>query len=355
MFDPDEESYISDVQSRQAMTGPDLPPSLRSLEFSTEKVWLILFWFTSVVSALLFWILGSSGLAWVFGISSFLYIAVLTRTLIVKPPFAVDLANIDYLMTPRIGFGTALGVWVAGVALVFILGLAIGTASSVLLSSALLGLLITFVWRDQLTFRVAFFGVILGLSVGLGIVFLSHGDRLWAILNSIALPPIFVAGVLLLERTHLAQSHFVQREYARGLRGFGVACILALPSALLNLLGNVQQNDTWVVKWWQSLYAIVPAMAEETWARLFLTTLCYAFLRPTTNDLPGRAIVCSILFGSMIHGFSHTGINPIGLIIGSLLYGVPTALLLIKCGFEHAVGYHFLIDFVRYLAAWLCT
>ena len=117
----------------------------------------------------------------------------------------------------------------------------------------------------------------------------------------------------------------------------------------------MQQSDTWVVNWWQPLYAIVPGIAEETWARLFLTTLCYALLRPATNHSPRRAVFGAILFGALVHGLAHTGINPIGLIIGSLLYGVPTALLFIKYDFEHAVGYHFLIDFVRYLAAWLWT
>jgi F0F1-type ATP synthase assembly protein I len=61
----------------------------------------------------------------------------------------------------------------------------------------------------------------------------------------------------------------------------------------------------------------------------------------------------AVLIGALVHGFAHTGIDPFGLIIGSLLYGLPTALLFIKKDFEHAVGYHFLIDFVRFMAALL--
>jgi membrane protease YdiL (CAAX protease family) len=115
----------------------------------------------------------------------------------------------------------------------------------------------------------------------------------------------------------------------------------------------MQAADTWLTHWWQPLYALVPAVGEEVWARLFLTTLCYALLRPTTNNNPRRALVAAIVIGALAHSFAHTGIDPIGLLIGGLLYGVPTGLLYIKRDLEHAVGYHFLIDFVRYLAAWL--
>jgi len=43
----------------------------------------------------------------------------------------------------------------------------------------------------------------------------------------------------------------------------------------------------------------------------------------------------------------------LGIIIGSLLYSIPEVLLMIKKDFEHAVGYHFMVDFVRYSAAFL--
>jgi hypothetical protein len=84
---------------------------------------------------------------------------------------------------------------------------------------------------------------------------------------------------------------------------------------------------------------------------LFLTTLCYAVLRPVSNQYPRRALAVSVLIGALMHGFAHTGIDPIGLIIGSLLYGLPAALLFIKKDFEHVAGYHFLIDFLRFGAA----
>ncbi len=35
------------------------------------------------------------------------------------------------------------------------------------------------------------------------------------------------------------------------------------------------------------------------------------------------------------------------------LHGVSMALLFIKRDLEHAVGYHFFVDFVRFAAAWV--
>jgi hypothetical protein len=39
--------------------------------------------------------------------------------------------------------------------------------------------------------------------------------------------------------------------------------------------------------------------------------------------------------------------------LNALLYGVPLGLLFVKRDLEHAIGYHFAVDFVRFLAAWL--
>jgi hypothetical protein len=92
-------------------------------------------------------------------------------------------------------------------------------------------------------------------------------------------------------------------------------------------------------------------LARRRGSRLFLTTLVYLLLRPVTNARPRRALAAAVLLGAGTHAAAHTGINPIGLVIGAMLYGVPAGLIFIKRDLEHAIGYHFGIDVVRYVAA----
>jgi len=96
-------------------------------------------------------------------------------------------------------------------------------------------------------------------------------------------------------------------------------------------------------------------------AGLNLTTFCLCvdsslYKRPSEPRGGSR-----YSFGAITHGLAHLSNSEIFsaegvimLLIG-LIYGVPMALLFIKRDLEHAIGYHFFIDFVRYLAAlfWL--
>jgi hypothetical protein len=137
------------------------------------------------------------------------------------------------------------------------------------------------------------------------------------------------------------------------LRGLLIGCVLGVPASLFNLLGNIQSQDTYIIHWWQPLYAIVPAIAEESWARLFLVSFCYAVLRPVADVRPRRAVVVAILISILAFSSAHAGLNPFVIVIDGLLFSAPYALLLIKKDFEHAVGYHFITDFFRFVAAFL--
>lgn len=102
---------------------------------------------------------------------------------------------------------------------------------------------------------------------------------------------------------------------------------------------------------------MVPAIAEETWARLLLTTLLYAILRATPHAQPRAALVAAVLLGAFTHAFAHQPATAIlsadgaQMTVGALLYGVPMALLFVHRDWERAVGYHFFIDFVRFVGA----
>jgi hypothetical protein len=186
------------------------------------------------------------------------------------------------------------------------------------------------------------------------------GNLFAIVFNALTIPPLFIAGGLLVEQTGLSQVRSLPGIVSPAVRSFLWGCLLAIPPALANLdLGPVI-SDAWVDRWWKPLVAISPGLGEETWARLFLTTLCYAILRPVTNLKPARAVTAAVLIAALTHAavhvptFSLLGPNGLSMLLfGGLLYGVPMGLLFAKRDFEHAVGYHFFIDFVRFTAALL--
>jgi hypothetical protein len=240
-----------------------------------------------------------------------------------------------------------------GLFLTLFLGLMIGTGFSMMLVCGLLGLGVTLAWRKMPTWKIAGMGLAAGLIPAMGIAFLWNGDLSWAVSNLILVPPAFTGGALLLGRMRLGHVRMLERAPALGLKGFVIGCVLAVPATILNQLGHVYSQDTYITHWWQPLYGFVPAIAEETWARLFLVSFCYPVLRPVTNDRPQRAAVVAILTSALAWGFGHSGIDPTGIVVGSLLYALPVALLFIKRDFEDAVGYHVMVDLVRYVAAFL--
>jgi hypothetical protein len=323
--------------------------SATSAPFS--RVLPALLWLASVVGLGVSSAPGFGGARIVAALASLLFIGVLIKRLVHEAPHARDLPDLTPLVAPRLGFwGLAFAIGL-GLALVLALGLFVGAGASVLLVACLVALMFVINWRDKLPMPMLLVGLAAGLLVGLGIALVERGQFAWALLNAVATPPLFAAGALLMRRSGLGQVRLLAGQGWWSLRSFAWGCALALPAAILNLLGNLQGRDAWVAHWWQPLAALDPAIAEEIWARLFLTTLMYALLRPVSNNRPGRALAVAVLLSALAHAFAHSGINPIGLVIGGLLYGVPAGLLFVKRDLEHAIGYHFLIDCVRYLAA----
>jgi len=118
-------------------------------------------------------------------------------------------------------------------------------------------------------------------------------------------------------------------------------------------------KDAWVTDWSDPLAALVPAVAEEVWSRLVLTTLAYVALRPACDTRPSRALWTAMLFAAMVHAQAH---SPSPALLGPLVvtqtvnalgFGLPMALLFVKKDLEAAVGYHFGIGAIRYVGSLL--
>jgi len=167
--------------------------------------------------------------------------------------------------------------------------------------------------------------------------------------------PMFVAGDLLHKRTGLGGSQLYLRQYGKAMWSFLLGCLLFVPFGLLNAAtGSPGSGITWVTHWW--LPFSLPwfsGIAEETWYRLLLVTLCYFMLRPAFNKVPAIAIVFSVLFSGIIFGLWHGGNLMDRFLTTGLLYGLPMAVTYARRDWEHAVGAHYMINFIPWIMVFL--
>lgn len=305
--------------------------------------------------------LGLSDLAIFGGLVSVAFIIALIWHLSHTGLLATNLPNLSPIALPNLGFKEMLGTIVVMLGLLFVIGIMLHPWVVLGVALALIALRIIVFWRRRLSVRLVVMGLAAGLVVSLATRYIGTGDLFMTMFYLAVIPFLFIGGGLLLDHTSLARVHVLEGQYGLGLVSFLWACVLAVPPALLNILGDANASDMWIDRWWEPLYALVPGIAEETLARLFLTSLCYALLRPATNDRPRRAIIVAVLIGALTHSLAHLptlkilSLAGVTMSLAGLMYGIPMALLFIKRDMEHAVGYHFFIDFVRFLAAlfWL--
>jgi membrane protease YdiL (CAAX protease family) len=86
-------------------------------------------------------------------------------------------------------------------------------------------------------------------------------------------------------------------------------------------------------------------VAEETLWRLLLLPLCYLLLRPAFPKHPAVPLIAAIVFSSVAFGLGH-GYNLDRLLTTGLMYGLAMATVFTRRGYEHAVGAHYMVNFV---------
>jgi hypothetical protein len=223
---------------------------------------------------------------------------------------------------------------------------------------ALAALRIVVVWRRRLTPRLVVAGLAAGLISGVAqaVQIASSGDPFdvfWAIFQTIAVPPLFIGGGLLLAHTGVGRSRLLEGKYLGAFESILAGCVLYLPLALVNMVGGAHAGYTWMNALWKPLaFSWLPALAEEAWAQLFLVTLCYTLLRPVSNERPHRAVVAAVLLSAAAHGLVH-GPSLSALLETGLIYLLPMAVLFVKRDWEHAVGAHYVVNLVPFLAVFL--
>ena len=212
--------------------------------------------------------------------------------------------------------------------------------------------------RAQIKANLVSLGLAAGLIAGAAqVVQITNSsdpfDVFWGILQTVVVPPLFIGGGLLLAHTGIGRNRLLEGNYRVALLSFLSGCLLYLPLALVNTVGGAHAEFTWMNALWKPLsFSWLPAVAEETWARMFLIALCYALLRPATNERPRRAVIAAMLLSATAHGLVH-GPSLSNLFETGLMYLLPMAALFVKRDWEHAVGAHYVVNLLPFLAVFL--
>ncbi len=213
------------------------------------------------------------------------------------------------------------------------------------------------VTRRELGYALAL--ALLAAAAGLGAGWIRDvSPYTWAAMQVALVALGLLCGWKIFQHTGLAGLGVGRSRYLSGgplsaLRGFGLGVLMSLPWAITNiLLGGAQ--DTWVKAWWQPLIALQPGIAEEAWGRILMVSLLFLAFRPVAR--PRAAFTAALFLAAYWFAYLHTQMGPAGLVSTVLLgtlYALPISYLCLYRDLETAIGFHFFIDFVRFLAAFL--
>ena len=216
------------------------------------------------------------------------------------------------------------------------------------------------VWRREIKLLSVIQVLIVALiAYPLGLPMLNHGffSETMFYLLLILTPPMYIAGGLLVNHTHLGGIQLWAKQYRHTLRSFLLGCVLFVPLGLFNAAGGSPgSNITWVSEWWMPFsLPWFSAITEETWFRLLLVGLCYFLLRPAFPNRPALPTLAAVLFSGITFGLGHGGTFLENFLVSGLLYGLPMAVVFARRDWEHAVGAHYMINMIPWLMVFLET
>jgi hypothetical protein len=140
-------------------------------------------------------------------------------------------------------------------------------------------------------------------------------------------------------------------------RSLGLGVLLGIPFAILNVLLFVFVNGKEIVPedvLTMAIMALKPAIMEEMAFRLLFMGLALVVL---LKVLPPKIAITSAIFMAIVfHSAAHVPdlvtTNPVmavaTVVVTSLLFGLPMALLAYRKDIETAIGFHWVIDAVRF-------
>jgi hypothetical protein len=225
-----------------------------------------------------------------------------------------------------------------------------------------IGLVVLVVLRPRLGRQEVSYALLLALVAGIAgfsAGWITMPLYLWAILQVALVLAGLLAGWTIQRTTGLWQANLglslaMDGGPGAALRGFAVGIVMGTPWALGLVLLGAANETAWVEAWWQPLIAIQPAIAEEAWGRVLLVPLLFLLFRRVAR---GRvALTAAVVIMAYWFAYLHTtgGLGAVfsTLMIGTL-YTIPISVLWLRRGLEVAIGFHFWLDFTKFLAAYL--
>ena len=344
--------------ANQSIPSGTVPASSRQSQFGPHHLALIVMWLLATVTLVAMLATGvrTNGQ---FRVERYIlhvaYVGALLWYLVRRGPSVEQLPDIRPFFLRRFGFGRLIPVLVITLILLstFFGGEGI---TMFLLMIAVLWVLV--VWRRE----IRLLPILLGLGVAV-IAFLG-GLPFWIngfigtpvfIVLLICVPPMFVAGGLLLKRTGLGGSQLYAGRYWKTGRSVLWGCLLFVPLGLFNAAaGSPGSGITWVTRPWMPVsLPWFSGITEEVWFRLFLVGLCYFLVRPAFSKRPVLAVVFSVLFSAITFGMGHSGALLDRFLTTGLLFGLPMAVIFVRRDVEHSIGAHYMINMIPWVMVFL--
>lgn len=195
------------------------------------------------------------------------------------------------------------------------------------------------------------------IFAGIDWLSLYTGNRLYNVNETAVVFLAFIAGVLLYRENYGVKVAMLKMPIKSVLYSLGYGILISLPFAIINTLyfalttGFTKLQDPFI----SAFSALSPGISEEIIFRFFVIGFCTALLY---KKLPDNYLRIAVLFFAIVpHSLNHLPdlflISPQSglflLISTSLLFGLPMAYLQIRKNLETAVGFHWFVDFIRYL------
>jgi hypothetical protein len=225
-----------------------------------------------------------------------------------------------------------------------------------------IGLVVLALVRPQLSRREVGYALLLALVAGvagLGARWVTFSPLTWAGLQVALVWSGLLAGWGLLRHTGLLQagigrSLLVTEGAAPALRGFAQGILIAIPWALGMVVLGAATWESWVQIWWQPLVAIQPGIAEEAWGRVLSVPLLFVILRRVARTR--TALTAAIVVMAYWFAYLHTpgGVEAaLSTLMTGTLFVLPVSYLWLRRGLETAIGFHFWLDLVKFIAAYV--